>query len=120
VLADSFEYFERCLVSRIHFLREQLFTAASEIKPERHEHKRESKRTRLPAATRHSTTRHQTATSPEWSTALTQYLEVGSKCPAKAGVMATLDVAPKLVGSSGPPWRLSADEDKLSPKEGSG
>jgi hypothetical protein len=45
VLADSPEDFERCLVGRAHFLREQLFTAVGEIKPERHEHTPESRQT---------------------------------------------------------------------------
>lgn len=45
MLADSPEDFERCLVGRVHFLREQLFTAVGEIEPQRHEHKRESKQT---------------------------------------------------------------------------
>ncbi len=47
VLADSSEDFERCLVGRVHFLREQLFTAVGEIKPQRYEHKRESRQTRF-------------------------------------------------------------------------
>jgi KaiC/GvpD/RAD55 family RecA-like ATPase len=47
VLADSSEDFERCLVGRVHFLREQLFTAVGEIQPQRYEHKHESRQTRF-------------------------------------------------------------------------
>jgi hypothetical protein len=43
VLACPFEDLERCLVGRLHFLREQLLTAVGEIEPEGYEHARQSK-----------------------------------------------------------------------------
>jgi hypothetical protein len=46
VLADPSEDFERCFVGRVHFLCEQLLTAVGEKKPQRYEHKRESRQTR--------------------------------------------------------------------------